>query len=200
MLFCFSEPFWHTLNPQEKKIYYFSVPVPRSLTNPQFLLPPSHTSPPDRLNLPSVLVLCGCGISRAGDQAEIAAFCSHVVELDLSHNKLQDWREVLYPFYLPWKHENSGRTAIIKPRELSVSPYINHPLMSKINENTSDCHTVAYDVHWPSTYTHTRYGLSVYFLSDSHHIVLIQWFKMVLKKRNIYPSFSFFTWNYRDYL
>uniref|UniRef100_A0A672JCZ2 Tubulin folding cofactor E-like a n=1 Tax=Salarias fasciatus TaxID=181472 RepID=A0A672JCZ2_SALFA len=48
----------------------------------------------DRLNLPSVLVLNNCGISRAGDQAEIAAFCSHVMELDLSHNKLQDWREI----------------------------------------------------------------------------------------------------------
>ncbi|CAN9511031.1 unnamed protein product [Ophioblennius macclurei] len=48
----------------------------------------------DRLNLPSVLVLNNCGISRAGDQTEIAAFCSHVMELDLSHNKLQDWREI----------------------------------------------------------------------------------------------------------
>ncbi|XP_030007335.1 tubulin folding cofactor E-like a isoform X3 [Sphaeramia orbicularis] len=48
----------------------------------------------DRLNLPSVLVLNGCGISRAGDQTEIAAFCSHVMELDLSHNKLQDWHEI----------------------------------------------------------------------------------------------------------
>ncbi|RVE64663.1 hypothetical protein OJAV_G00128240 [Oryzias javanicus] len=44
----------------------------------------------DRLNLPSILVLNSCGISRAGDQAEIAAFCSHVMELDLSHNKLRD--------------------------------------------------------------------------------------------------------------
>lgn len=49
---------------------------------------------PDRLNLPSVLVLNGCGISNAGDEGEIAAFCAHVVELDLSHNKLQDWHEV----------------------------------------------------------------------------------------------------------
>ncbi|KAM3850362.1 tubulin folding cofactor E-like a [Diretmus argenteus] len=48
----------------------------------------------DRLNLPSVLVLNGCGISRAGDQAEIAGFCAHVMELDLSHNKLQDWHEI----------------------------------------------------------------------------------------------------------
>lgn len=49
---------------------------------------------PDRLNLPSVLVLAGCGISHAGEQREIAAFCAHVMELDLSHNKLQDWHEV----------------------------------------------------------------------------------------------------------
>ncbi|XP_023817328.1 tubulin-specific chaperone cofactor E-like protein [Oryzias latipes] len=48
----------------------------------------------DRLNLPSILVLHSCGISRAGDQAEIAAFCSHVMEVDLSHNKLQDWNEI----------------------------------------------------------------------------------------------------------
>lgn len=52
----------------------------------------------DRLNLPSVLVLNACGISHAGDEAEIAAFCSHVVELDLSHNKLQDWHEVAVLF------------------------------------------------------------------------------------------------------
>lgn len=50
--------------------------------------------PPDRLNLPSVLVLSGCGITKAGDEAEVAAFCAHVVELDLSHNQLQDWAEV----------------------------------------------------------------------------------------------------------
>lgn len=48
----------------------------------------------DRLNLPSVLVLNGCGISRAGDEGEIAAFCAHVMELDLSDNKLRDWHEV----------------------------------------------------------------------------------------------------------
>lgn len=41
-----------------------------------------------------MLVLSGCGISRAGEQAEIAAFCAHVVELDLSHNQLQDWHQV----------------------------------------------------------------------------------------------------------
>lgn len=57
---------------------------------------PSFATFSDRLNLPSVLVLNSCGISRAGDQAEIAAFCAHVVELDLSHNKLQDWHEVLF--------------------------------------------------------------------------------------------------------
>lgn len=64
--------------------------------SPQFLLTSSPTSSLDRLNLPSVLVLNRCGISRAGDQAEIAAFCAHVMELDLSHNKLQDWHEVLF--------------------------------------------------------------------------------------------------------
>ncbi|CAB1316662.1 unnamed protein product [Coregonus sp. 'balchen'] len=48
----------------------------------------------DRLNLPSVLVLDGCGISKAGDKAEVATFCAHVVELDLSHNQLQDWGEI----------------------------------------------------------------------------------------------------------
>ncbi|GAB1294096.1 Tubulin-specific chaperone cofactor E-like protein [Apodemus speciosus] len=48
----------------------------------------------DRLNLPSVLVLNSCGITCAGDEREIAAFCAHVSELDLSDNKLQDWHEV----------------------------------------------------------------------------------------------------------
>lgn len=49
---------------------------------------------PDRLNLPSVLVLNSCGITCAGDENEIAAFCAHVFELDLSDNKLEDWHEV----------------------------------------------------------------------------------------------------------
>ncbi|XP_030633079.1 tubulin folding cofactor E-like a [Chanos chanos] len=48
----------------------------------------------DRLNLPSVLVLNGCGIRHAGEEGGIAAFCAHVMELDLSHNKLQDWNEI----------------------------------------------------------------------------------------------------------
>ncbi|XP_038129354.1 tubulin-specific chaperone cofactor E-like protein [Cyprinodon tularosa] len=48
----------------------------------------------DRLNLPSVLVLNSCGINKAGDQADIAAFCAHVIELDLSHNNLHDWHEI----------------------------------------------------------------------------------------------------------
>uniref|UniRef100_A0A8D0H661 Tubulin-specific chaperone cofactor E-like protein n=1 Tax=Sphenodon punctatus TaxID=8508 RepID=A0A8D0H661_SPHPU len=48
----------------------------------------------DRLNLPSVLVLNSCGITCAGDENEIAAFCAHVSELDLSDNKLDNWHEV----------------------------------------------------------------------------------------------------------
>uniref|UniRef100_A0AAV2J4T2 Uncharacterized protein n=1 Tax=Knipowitschia caucasica TaxID=637954 RepID=A0AAV2J4T2_KNICA len=35
----------------------------------------------DRLNLPRVLVLEGSGISRAGDQTEIAAFCAHISKI-----------------------------------------------------------------------------------------------------------------------
>uniref|UniRef100_A0A671K256 Tubulin folding cofactor E-like a n=2 Tax=Sinocyclocheilus anshuiensis TaxID=1608454 RepID=A0A671K256_9TELE len=60
------------------------------------VVPSGHQGSPrkDRLNLPSVLVLNGCGISHAGEEGEIAAFCAHVVELDLSHNKLQDWHEI----------------------------------------------------------------------------------------------------------
>uniref|UniRef100_A0AAR2IMS2 Ubiquitin-like domain-containing protein n=2 Tax=Pygocentrus nattereri TaxID=42514 RepID=A0AAR2IMS2_PYGNA len=54
-----------------------------------------HGSPvKDRLNLPCVLVLDGCGISHAGDEEEVARFCSHVVELDLSHNQFKDWAEI----------------------------------------------------------------------------------------------------------
>uniref|UniRef100_K7G0A4 Tubulin folding cofactor E like n=1 Tax=Pelodiscus sinensis TaxID=13735 RepID=K7G0A4_PELSI len=48
----------------------------------------------DRLNLPSVLVLNSCGITCAGEENEIAAFCAHVSELDLSDNKLDNWHEV----------------------------------------------------------------------------------------------------------
>uniref|UniRef100_A0A3Q0RZZ1 Tubulin folding cofactor E-like a n=1 Tax=Amphilophus citrinellus TaxID=61819 RepID=A0A3Q0RZZ1_AMPCI len=48
----------------------------------------------DRLFLPSALVLNDSGISKAGDRQDIAAFCAHVVELDLSHNQLNDWGEV----------------------------------------------------------------------------------------------------------
>ncbi|KAJ8780167.1 hypothetical protein J1605_011962 [Eschrichtius robustus] len=50
----------------------------------------------DRLNLPSVLVLNSCGITCAGDEKEIAAFCAHVSELDLSDNKLEDWHELTF--------------------------------------------------------------------------------------------------------
>nr|XP_019952870.1 PREDICTED: tubulin-specific chaperone cofactor E-like protein isoform X1 [Paralichthys olivaceus]XP_019952871.1 PREDICTED: tubulin-specific chaperone cofactor E-like protein isoform X1 [Paralichthys olivaceus]XP_019952872.1 PREDICTED: tubulin-specific chaperone cofactor E-like protein isoform X1 [Paralichthys olivaceus]XP_019952873.1 PREDICTED: tubulin-specific chaperone cofactor E-like protein isoform X1 [Paralichthys olivaceus] len=48
----------------------------------------------DRLFLPSILVLNYCGISKAGDKSDIAAFCAHVVELDLSYNQLNDWGEI----------------------------------------------------------------------------------------------------------
>lgn len=48
----------------------------------------------DRLFLPSTLVLDRCGIQKAGDASYIAAFCAHVVGLDLSHNQLSDWDEV----------------------------------------------------------------------------------------------------------
>ncbi|XP_069470426.1 tubulin-specific chaperone cofactor E-like protein isoform X1 [Ambystoma mexicanum] len=48
----------------------------------------------DRLNLPSILVVHSCGITCAGEENEIAAFCTHVSELDLSDNKLEDWHEV----------------------------------------------------------------------------------------------------------
>ncbi|KAM4544551.1 tubulin-specific chaperone cofactor E-like protein isoform 2-T3 [Odontesthes bonariensis] len=58
-----------------------------------------QASPPgspvkDRLFLPSALVLNDCGITKAGDRAAIAAFCAHVLELDLSHNQLKDWGEI----------------------------------------------------------------------------------------------------------
>lgn len=48
----------------------------------------------DRLFLPSTLVLNYCGINKAGERSEIAAFCGHVMELDLSHNELNDWAEI----------------------------------------------------------------------------------------------------------
>ncbi|XP_026227394.1 tubulin-specific chaperone cofactor E-like protein isoform X2 [Anabas testudineus] len=59
------------------------------------LLPSPPGSPvKDRLFLPSILVLNGCGISKAGEKSDIATFCAHVVELDLSHNQLKDWGEI----------------------------------------------------------------------------------------------------------
>ncbi|XP_077962967.1 tubulin-specific chaperone cofactor E-like protein isoform X1 [Gasterosteus aculeatus] len=48
----------------------------------------------DRLYLPNILVLSDSGIGKAGERSDIAAFCAHVVELDLSHNQLNDWAEV----------------------------------------------------------------------------------------------------------
>ncbi|XP_057677267.1 tubulin-specific chaperone cofactor E-like protein [Corythoichthys intestinalis] len=47
-----------------------------------------------RLFLPNVLVLNDCGIKKAGDRSNIAAFCAHVVELDLSYNEIHDWAEI----------------------------------------------------------------------------------------------------------
>ncbi|KAK2828381.1 hypothetical protein Q5P01_019415 [Channa striata] len=59
------------------------------------LLPSLPGSPvKDRLYLPSSLVLNNCGISKAGDKLDIATFCAHVVELDLSNNQLKDWGEI----------------------------------------------------------------------------------------------------------
>ncbi|XP_069565786.1 tubulin-specific chaperone cofactor E-like protein isoform X1 [Brachyistius frenatus] len=56
--------------------------------------PPGSPAKADRLFLPSILVLNDRGISKAGDRLNIAAFCSHVVELDLSYNQLNDWGEI----------------------------------------------------------------------------------------------------------
>ncbi|XP_078282983.1 tubulin-specific chaperone cofactor E-like protein [Rhinoraja longicauda] len=47
-----------------------------------------------RLHLPAILVLDSCGINTAGEESDIAAICSHVSELDLSDNNLQDWYEI----------------------------------------------------------------------------------------------------------
>ncbi|XP_028323355.1 alpha-tectorin isoform X2 [Gouania willdenowi] len=59
------------------------------------ILPRPPGSPvKDRLFLPSILVLNGCGIRKAGDRSDIATFCAHVVELDLSFNQINDWTEV----------------------------------------------------------------------------------------------------------
>ncbi|KAL3043266.1 hypothetical protein OYC64_021062 [Pagothenia borchgrevinki] len=48
----------------------------------------------DRLFLPCSLVLSDSGINKAGDRSDIAAFCVHVAELDLSQNQLKDWEEI----------------------------------------------------------------------------------------------------------
>ncbi|XP_047463050.1 tubulin-specific chaperone cofactor E-like protein isoform X2 [Mugil cephalus] len=59
------------------------------------ILPSPPGSPvKDRLFLPSILVLNDCGITKAGSRSDIATFCAHVVELDLSFNQLNDWVEI----------------------------------------------------------------------------------------------------------
>ncbi|XP_061607132.1 tubulin-specific chaperone cofactor E-like protein isoform X1 [Phyllopteryx taeniolatus] len=59
------------------------------------VLPSTPGSPiKGRLFLPSVLVLNDCGIKKAGNRSDIAAFCAHVVELDLSYNEIYDWAEI----------------------------------------------------------------------------------------------------------
>uniref|UniRef100_A0A8C6XT24 Tubulin folding cofactor E like n=1 Tax=Naja naja TaxID=35670 RepID=A0A8C6XT24_NAJNA len=63
----------------------------------------------DRLNLPSVLVLNSCGITCAGDEKEIAAFCAHVSELDLSDNKLEDWHEPPFCCQRPSRTSAAGK-------------------------------------------------------------------------------------------
>nr|XP_020042034.1 tubulin-specific chaperone cofactor E-like protein isoform X3 [Castor canadensis] len=91
----------------------------------------------DRLNLPSVLVLNSCGITCAGDEREIAAFCAHVSELDLSDNKLEDWHET------PDCHSCSFHTAQMRkglPRLSSSSLLVllspaTEALVSKIVSN-----------------------------------------------------------------
>ncbi|XP_047463047.1 tubulin-specific chaperone cofactor E-like protein isoform X1 [Mugil cephalus] len=56
--------------------------------------PGSPVKGADRLFLPSILVLNDCGITKAGSRSDIATFCAHVVELDLSFNQLNDWVEI----------------------------------------------------------------------------------------------------------
>ncbi|XP_028277323.1 tubulin-specific chaperone cofactor E-like protein isoform X2 [Parambassis ranga] len=59
------------------------------------ILPSPPGSPvKDRLFLPSILVLNDCGINKAGSRTDIATFCAHIVEVDLSFNQLNDWGEI----------------------------------------------------------------------------------------------------------
>ncbi|XP_008276586.1 tubulin-specific chaperone cofactor E-like protein [Stegastes partitus] len=64
--------------------------------SPGVMVLPSPPGSPvkDRLFLPNILVLNHRGINKAGDRSDIAAFCGHVVELDLSHNQFNDWGEI----------------------------------------------------------------------------------------------------------
>lgn len=63
---------------------------------PGVMVLPSPPGSPvkDRLFLPNILVLNHRGINKAGNRSDIEAFCAHVVELDLSHNQFNDWREI----------------------------------------------------------------------------------------------------------
>ncbi|KAG7516079.1 hypothetical protein JOB18_022276 [Solea senegalensis] len=59
------------------------------------ILPSPPGSPvKEHLFLPSSVVVNNCGIRKAGDKSYIATLCAHVMELDLSHNQLDDWAEI----------------------------------------------------------------------------------------------------------
>ncbi|XP_061411742.1 tubulin-specific chaperone cofactor E-like protein [Lethenteron reissneri] len=66
-----------------------NYPVRRIILNT-----PPQITPRDYLNVPPILVLNMCDIAAAGDESQILELCSHVTELDLSHNSFKDWEEI----------------------------------------------------------------------------------------------------------
>lgn len=51
-------------------------------------------SKPQRIAIPSLLVLNDCDITTAGEEQVLEAKCASVEELDLAKNKLNEWQEV----------------------------------------------------------------------------------------------------------
>ena len=68
-----------------------------------------------RQRLPSVLILSECDIEKAGDEEEVERKCEGVRELDLSRNKLKEWKEVSQSPLMLWSGGGGGWVKLYLP-------------------------------------------------------------------------------------